>query len=90
MRATLLMLYAVAIPPTEYDRPYVGTLDIVYAEPKEIGTLCGLPGIVKACAMTSPGHCRIIFPMDTGVYPRKTLDLLMRHEIAHCNGWRHE
>lgn len=90
MRATLLMLYAVAMPPAEYDRPYEGTLEIVYADPKEIASLCGLTGIVKACAMTSPGHCRIIFPIDTGLYPYKALGYLMRHEIAHCNGWRHD
>lgn len=85
MRAALVMLYTVVMPPAEYDRPYTGSLEIQYADPKEVYTKCK----ARACAVIGKDRCRIIFPADTGLLPRKTLDMLMRHEIAHCNGWRH-
>lgn len=86
---TALLLFTVLIPPPEYDRPYTGRLEIEYVEPGEAAKLCDLGHRNRACADVGNGWCRIIFPKDTGVYSRKTLELLMRHEIAHCNGWRH-
>lgn len=89
MRAALVFLYTVAMPPAEYDRPYNGSLEIQYADPRDVSGLCGMGRLVRACAITSKDHCRVIFPRDVGIYSKKTLTLMMRHEIAHCNGWRH-
>lgn len=89
MRTALVILYAVAMPPAEFDHPYDGQLEIVYADPTEVSALCNHGTLVKSCARSGEGRCKIIFPKDVGTYPKRTLELLMRHEIAHCNGWRH-
>jgi len=83
------MLFGVLMPPAEFDRAYTGPLEIEYAAPADVNALCATGRYVRACAIIGDGWCKIILPKDTGVYPRKTLELLMRHEIAHCNGWEH-
>lgn len=83
------VLFGVLMPPPQFDRAYTGPLEIEYVEPADVSKICDMGIRVRACAIVSISGCRIIFPRDTGVYPRKTLELLMRHEIAHCNGWRH-
>lgn len=88
------VLFGVLAPPEAFDRPYDGILIVEYVKPDAVTALCkgarsARGKIVAACAMRRAGICRIVFPLDTGVHPRKRLDLLMRHEIAHCNGWEH-
>jgi hypothetical protein len=91
--STAVMMFGVMMPPAEFDRPYDGALIIEYVKPQDVSALCQghssiRPGqIVSACATRKDRSCYIVFPLDTGVHSRKRLDLLMRHEIAHCNGW---
>lgn len=88
--------YEKPVIPAEYDRPYVGELIVEYVEPDQTAVKCGqnsiqigLKGYYQACAYATPTSCRVILPKDTGTYPRAYLDYLYRHEVAHCNGWRH-
>lgn len=82
------------LPPAIYDRPYGGTLVVEMVEPHETNAKCGravLGYITQACAFVSAEGkvCRIVFPTDNGVYPKQFIERLWRHEIGHCNGWRH-
>jgi hypothetical protein len=83
------------LPPPEYDHPFAGKLviiralgagDTIWMCPKPaLGmtmTLCTLPLGPSAC---------VIFQMPEvekeTIKLGWTLNILMRHEIAHCNGW---
>jgi hypothetical protein len=78
------------LPPPEYDRPYAGVLTVmVYDTVREVQEVCGGPAV--ACAVPMGGRCHIHIPRDYLIEDLySTYDKVMRHEIAHCNGWRHE
>lgn len=85
------------LPPPQYDAPYTGALQIEYVERGETHKRCfaaGMPfGYIHACAFRSPdgSFCRIVFPKeDPAGFMKKWDERLMRHELGHCNGWRHE
>jgi hypothetical protein len=84
------------VPPPEYDQPYSGPgkLQIVQAESRDgVRRLC--PGAVfpiagaYGCAPPVPrGGCLVVIAPNAdlravGLWK----SLLIRHEIAHCNGW---
>jgi hypothetical protein len=91
--ASLVVLYGVLMPPPEYDRPFEGTLVIEYLKPDAVSERCqGHPSLrpgqlVSSCASLRDGLCHVILPLDTGIYPKKKIEYLALHEIAHCNGW---
>jgi len=69
--------------PAGYDRPYRGKLTVVHLSPWDIRKVCG--GLAVACAVVGKGRCTIYMsPLDNWK-TRQTY----RHEIAHCNGWKH-
>jgi hypothetical protein len=83
-------------PPAEYDKPFVGKVEeLIAKDHEELKVFCrGLP--VIGCAIRwpaseySPAVCLIYLAPDEVI--RKygfTTELIRRHEIAHCNGWRH-
>jgi hypothetical protein len=41
---------------------------------------------VGGCAKIGKGRCIVFVPNDL---PPQWHEIIMRHEIAHCNGWRH-
>ena len=84
------------VPPKEYDHPYngPGQLYITYAESQdEVRRLCPNAPFPKAgaygCSMTSPtkGCWVILAPEEDMKKVGVWMDLIRRHEIAHCNGW---
>jgi len=89
MRAILLLLLlvwpsaALTQPP---DRPYRGKLTVQQLDPVRLAAVCqrqvGLFQVLAGCAIVGRGWCRVYLHslQDTNA---------LRHEIAHCNGWRH-
>lgn len=85
--------------PVEYDHPYYGELSVLRFPPSEVHFHCGGKpedfntfgrGRVIACAFfMSKTRCHVNLPVD-GVYTEREMRYIERHEIAHCNGWRHE
>lgn len=79
------------IPPAVYDHaPTVAIIEWRMTA-GQIAVMCRGED-VAACAYVdfAPGVCVINLPIvgPGGVSPR-TYAILRRHEISHCNGWRH-
>ncbi len=80
------------IPPPEFDGPYKGELIITVVPTQEdVGRRCGGTQARRlGCAFPSPwkDKCEILIVPDKAF---KGLDYtkaeIMRHELAHCNGW---
>jgi hypothetical protein len=83
------------IPPAEYDHTYNGALQItIAATDAELHARCRFdPETIKnkymmACATHPNGGCHVIMlPDDVIRATGWTTGLLLRHELAHCNGW---
>jgi hypothetical protein len=88
------------IPPVEYDHPYSGKATVYYAS-DEIWTVCNIPKAehppgsdLTGCAIHRGSNvhgtteCTIIIAPET-ILKRwgLTYRIVLRHEIAHCNGW---
>ena len=92
--AIVLALFATSasaqmVPPPEYDRAYKGHLIISRVDStNEVGRLCGQTGPMISCSQLRDNECDIIVATDDIIrdlgYP---VDIVLRHEIAHCNGW---
>lgn len=82
-------LFIATPPPERYDFPYKGELTIVRVHRLEANRLCDSQrttvfGNVGACAILhSASRCTIIINVDSVM----TETSLLRHEVAHCNGW---
>ncbi len=74
------------IPPPQYDYPYKGQLVINYIlSQEEINRRCySVSMATVGCAFLGEGHCTIL--IWRGV-TEKRMEVLIRHEVAHCNGW---
>jgi hypothetical protein len=71
-----------ALPPPRYDRQYGGVVEIYWAGGQNIRQYCPEHGV--ACVKhRSPEHCLIVFNVRWMHY----YSAIMRHELAHCNGW---
>lgn len=90
--------YKVPPIPWQYDYPYRGNLTIHYVAPQDTHEVCGAkdnPSIgkglyVQACAFVWDDKCKIVLPYNVGAYSKNHYQYILRHEIAHCNGWRHD
>jgi len=84
-------------PPQRFDYPYRGQLTVhTIKHERQMEFYCGkpTPGYFKAgCAIVRPNEC-IVYILDAE--PREfrmtaaQIAVTLRHEIAHCNGWKHE
>jgi hypothetical protein len=79
------------LPPVEFDHDYSGkiTFEIVKTQ-EELRGICGATYTkgMLACAMTRGPNCKIVMPIDDVIAARGwTPELILRHEIGHCNGW---
>jgi hypothetical protein len=82
-------------PPKEYDHPYTGpgVLRIIYAKSQdEVRQLCPRTVFPKAgaygCAPSNYEGCVVVIAPEADVKAVGLwMSLLIRHEIAHCNGW---
>ena len=83
------------MPPPEYDRPYTGQkLDMVEARDQDhVRQLCpravfGITIGALACSMRhSADNCTIIMSPAAIKAAGVPMDVVFRHEVAHCNGW---
>jgi hypothetical protein len=83
------------VPPAQYDKPYTGrlTVDTVPTQ-RALAEICPIaaartPNLI-GCAMRAHdgSHCRIVLVAEGVVVALgSSRARIMRHEIAHCNGW---
>ena len=85
-------------PPGKYDKPYTGELT-VYMMPqwfvpgscrrlfRKHGLTLPVTRTQKGCAFWTVDTCVVIAISHT--YRDITPRAVLRHEIGHCNGWRH-
>jgi hypothetical protein len=91
-RATVKPAPTRILPPAEYDKPYAGQLELVVVDSQDdVRARCestrGLP-IAIACSMHTSDHCRIIIANERVIASiGHAYSVVMRHELAHCNGW---
>ena len=77
-------------PPAQYDHAYAGEVDLRQISRANVWKECSRDGAVKmrrdvaGCARVQEGVCIIHLAMKTR---RAPLEAILRHEIAHCNGW---
>ena len=88
------------LPPPEWDYPFPGKLIIVpekYGDELKVECGFGLQyrRIILGC-IHAPGtmglamhECRILLGRKSYIEYWYPVKWVMRHEIAHCNGWRH-
>ena len=81
-------------PPPKYDKPYEGELEIVFFSYEEdlLGACKGLGSGTHACTLASLDHkkCSIYASSEEFMKrKRRNYAFMMRHELAHCNGWKH-
>ena len=84
------------VPPKVYDHPYVGpgVLRVIYAKSQdEVRQLCPRTLFPKAgacrCAPTNSEGCVVVVRARRPTSRRSGhgCRFVIRHEIAHCNGW---
>lgn len=82
------------LPPKQYDHPYKGKLTVETVRSQDdLREACGgsyRPGLTLGCARRSydGSSCHIyLVPEEIIVARRWTRELMLRHEIGHCNGW---
>jgi hypothetical protein len=86
------------VPPAEYDKPFAGKLEeFIINDLEELKSFCGHRWVGCAIRHWAPSetvglalHCSIYLLADEPI--RKygwTIEMIRRHEIAHCNGWVH-
>src|SRR5262245_10238776 len=85
--------YDYVLPPIEYDHPYSGQVYYQRAEnPADIREKCRIPPSSDlkpyACAFREAGWCVIwLLPDEQLAIAAWPKDVILRHEIGHCNGW---
>jgi hypothetical protein len=89
------------LPPKEFDHEYDGELTIHHLLEQDLYEKCrgavrgsGMSGRALACtaAIQTPRKKCTIWMMTEPTLARLGWDynIIMRHEIGHCNGWHHE
>jgi hypothetical protein len=73
------------LPPPQYDKPYGGKLTKRMEPLADIAKLCGSGK--WACARVGGNACEIIIPELGGAITLALQNVVVRHEIGHCNGW---
>ena len=86
------MAYPRVLPPAEYDHPYKGHLRVTrVASEAEVREMC--PGVTftlgaLACTHRTSLGCFVTMVSDAIIREHGTTpQTVLRHEIAHCNGW---
>ena len=73
-----------AAPPARYDHRYTGLLDVYHVKQSEVAKRCKIN--VFSCAVRTEGFPSCKIYLSTRIR-KHSLKAIMRHEIAHCNGW---
>lgn len=84
------------LPPEQYDRAPDVQVNITTMPYMKIDRVCRWPmqsaegegGRIEGCARFLGKVCYVVVPSVDGVLVTKaTQQRLLRHELAHCNGW---
>jgi predicted small lipoprotein YifL len=80
------------LPPAKYDHPYDGILrHQVLNSQADMRLFCKLPNHFQpliACAIRYNGSCVVyLAPLDEIFEHGIPLEIILRHEYGHCNGW---
>ena len=75
------------LPPAQYDHEYKGPLFHWDVHIDVIRTMCKGKNTI-ACAHRKNGTCVVLMADRLRATPEKRA-AIWRHEMAHCNGWRH-
>jgi len=90
------------LPPKEFDHEYNGTLTLFkeldqkdmpcrHERKRELDELGTRPYACVHANHFGPNTCAIwIMKRDEIEYDGWSYDIIMRHEIGHCNGWHHD
>lgn len=86
--------YARLAPPKKYDHAFTGTLFVRDVQFQFIHTVCPpkFGQAVLGCTfrrVTARSNTCVVFLVDYLKATPKKRSVVLRHEIAHCNGWRH-
>jgi hypothetical protein len=80
------------LPPTEYDYPFKGTLVTLKKDTRaEVNESCRTPlAMGLGCTQfKSPSYCVIVVASDEVIEAAGyTPEVVVRHEVGHCNGWK--
>jgi hypothetical protein len=92
-RIVTVTIKGVMFPPPKYDKPYDGELEIrFFSNSEDVKLACSIGHEDTACTASSVDHkkCRIMM-LTEDIIKRKgeSYTLALRHELAHCNGWKH-
>src|SRR5262249_21078122 len=92
-RIVTVTIKGVMFPPPKYDKPYDGELEIrFFSNSEDVKLACSIGQEDTACTASSVDHkkCRIMM-LTEDIIKRKgeSYTLALRHELAHCNGWKH-
>lgn len=83
----------ITLPPAIYDHSYDGPVIETILSLSEIKDFCNAGLDVLACVPFPPNFsgdkCFIYLPKVSFKVSLQDQMLLRRHEIGHCNGWRH-
>ena len=81
------------LTPIEFDHPFAGTVKIeIVATRNDLKTFCSIAFIAGLTLACSRRHgdvlCHIVI-VDERIIKEQgwTRELMLRHEIGHCNGW---
>jgi len=88
------------MPPVEYEHPYDGELILRREDEPTVRKRClhqMIPGnVALACSQrwSIENKCQVWIVTDDVIAlhaePRGwTYEMILRHELGHCNGWRH-
>ncbi len=81
------------VPPKKYDHPYYGLVTIFKFDKDNISKECSavynkpVRRDAAGCQFFDDKGCDIYLALKT---KRAQVHEVLRHEIAHCNGWKHD
>jgi hypothetical protein len=89
----------IELSPLEFDRPFDGKLEIIYDDDDPCSATASR--FIAACtrgrqdfnpqpSMQNPGRCVIRLVRRAIEWSNVNVEDVIRHETAHCNGWRHD
>ena len=90
-----LFLTAQVVPPAEYDHDYNGELIVLRTTRAAVAEAChsavtGDRATTLGCAkITGYNKCTVWIASDDQ-QRGWNYNLVLRHEVAHCNGWKHD
>lgn len=81
------MSFMYDLPPAIYDHAFPGQVNVHHLPPREIQVYCGNE-LAGACTPTqsATGTCIVYVAMGSAFIP-DLVQLMIRHETGHCNGW---